>query len=1003
MQHYHTPKSMVLPLALAVLLLAAAAGPLPLAAQGSTTVFINEIHYDNVSTDVDEAIEIAGPAGTDLTGWRLVLYNGNGGVTYDTTPLSGLIPDQQDGYGTVVVTYPENGIQNGAPDGMALVDAGGAVVQFLSYEGTIYANTGPAMYMTSTDIGVAQLGGDPVGHSLQLSGTGATYEDFTWNAAALNTFGAPNTGQTFVRPKVVAVSKTAPTTVTPGEQFEYTLTVVNVSGLTLTDLVITDTMPANATFVSASDGGILDGGVVEWTVTENVGLGESVVRTFQVTATETNGVQIVNDDYGADATGLDAPGVGSPVTTHVFEETPTDIEVTKSGPSIAALGETLSYTLVVSNTSTEDAASVVLTDTLPAGLSYVSDDIGPHTNPSAGVYAWDLGDLPAGSSQTFHVAVEVDDDAPTATPLVNQAEVGTATSELDEDDNAGQWTTIVYELVTIAEARQREGDTVMVEGTVTAEPGIFVDGTNRKLYMQDDTAGILVYRGGGLDPVARSNKVRVAGEVQAYAGETELVPAGRGDVVDLGPDTPVTPVALDTGAVDESVEGQLIQVFGQIVAKTVPYRLDLDDGSGQVQVYRYVNLGTAVDPNYIDTSSYQVGDWLRATGVSLGYESGGNVTREVMPRGPEDLQEFYVLTFVYHDVEDVVLPGEDVGMAGDWNGWGSSGLEPMAANAAHSVFTATVTLDAPGVQRYQYVVQSGAQDYPGWLNSDLRSLDVQGSPTVDDYRLVIPDEAVLQGPPAITIDLGEATGPIIGDVYFASLTGGQEAGRALWGELGYGTGTDPAAWTWTPMSYTGPSGDAFDRFVASLQPEAGGVYSYAVRFDGNRGLGNPNAGWTYGDLDASDGSFELDQAGVLTVTAPSLSIAKVVAPEADVLPGGTVTYTITLSNTGDGPATGIVLTDALPEEVSFGGWIEQGDATESDGTIQWAGDLQADASVTIAFTATVGTDPALAGSTVTNSASFTSANAGSGTAGAAFQLQGKVKIFLPLIHLDSAD
>lgn len=1000
MQHYHTLKSMALPLALAVLLLAAAAGP-PLAAQGSTTVFINEIHYD--STDTGEAIEIAGPAGTDLSDWSLVLYNGINGYKYHTTTLSGLIPDQQDGYGTVVITYPEDSIQDGPPDGMALVDDGGAVIQFLSYEGTFLATNGPAMGMTSTDIGVAESSSTPVGYSLQLSGTGLVYEDFTWNAAAPNTFGAVNTGQTFGKPKVVTVSKAAPAVVAPGQQIEYTITVVNESGLTLTNLVITDTVPANATFVSASDGGILDGGVVEWTVTENVGPGESVVRTFQVTATETNGVQIVNDDYGANDPGLDAPGVGSPVTTQVFEEIPTDIEVSKSGPSIAALGETLTYTLVVSNTSTEDAASVVLTDTLPAGLSYVSDDIGPHTNPSAGVYAWDLGDLPAGSSQSLHVTVEVDADAPTATPLTNQAEVGTATSELDEDDNAGQWTTIVYELVTIAEARQRVDDTVMVEGVVTAEPGIFVDGTNRKLYMQDDTAGILVYRGGGLDPVARSNKVRVAGKVEVYAGETEIVPAGRGDVVDLGPGTPVTPLALDTGAVDESVEGQLIQVFGRIVSRPVPYRLDVDDGSGQVQVYRYVNLCTAVDPNYIDTSSYQVGDWLRATGVSLGYESGGNVTREVMPRGPEDVQEFYVVTFVYHDVEDVVLPGEDVGMAGDWNGWGSSGLEPMAANAAHSVFTATVTLDAPGLQRYQYVVQSEAQDYPGWLNSDLRSLDVQGSPTVDDYRLVIPDEAVLQGPPAITINLGEATDPITGDVLFASLTGGEEAGRALWGELGYGTGTDPAAWTWTPMSYTGPSGDAFDRFAASLQPEAGGVYRYAVRFDGNRGPGNPNAGWTYGDRDASDGSFELDQAGVLTVMAPSLSVAKVVAPEADVLPGGTVTYTITLSNTGDGLATGIVLTDALPEEVSFGGWIEQGDATESDGTIRWAGDLQADASVTIAFTATVGTDPALAGGTVTNSASFTSANAGSGASDAAFQLQGKVKIFLPLIRFDSAD
>lgn len=1001
MQHYHTPKGMVLLLALAVLLLAATAGPLPLAAQGSTPVFINEIHYDNDGTDEGEAIEIAGPAGTDLTDWSLVLYNGNGGTTYNTTPLSGVIPDQQDGYGTVVI-YPAVAIQNGSPDGMALVDDGGAVVQFLSYEGTIDAANGPAMGMTSTDIGVAQLG-TPVGYSLQLSGTGLVYEDFTWNAAAPNTFGAVNTGQTFAASKILTVSKAAPTTVTPGEQFDYTITVVNVSGLTLTDLVLTDTVPANATFVSASDGGVLDGGVVEWTVTESVGPGDSVVRTFQVTATETNGVQIVNDDYGADVTGMSAPEAGSPVTTHVFEETPTDIEVTKSGPHIAALGDTLSYTLVVSNTSTEDAASVVLTDTLPAGLIYGSDDIGPHTSPSAGVYVWNLGDLPAGSSQTLHVNVGVDAGTPTGTPLVNRVEVGTATNELDEADNAGEWTTTVYELVTIAEARQREGDTVMVEGVVTAEPGIFVDGTNRKMYMQDDTAGILVYRGGGLDPVARSNKVRVAGEIKVYAGETEIVPAGAGDVLDLGPDTPVTPAALDTGAVDESVEGELIQVFGQIVAKTVPYRLDVDDGSGQVQVYRYVNLGTATDPNYIDTSSYQVGDWIRATGVSLGYESGGNVTREVMPRGPDDVQEFYVVTFVYHDVEDVVLPGEDVGMAADWNGWGSSGLEPMVANAAHSVFTATVTLDAPGPQQYAYIVESGGQEYAGWLNSNLRSLDVQGSPTVDDYRLVVPDEAVLQEPPAITINLGEATGPITGDVSFPSLTGEDEAGRALWGELGYGTGTDPAAWTWTPMSYTGPFEDAFDRFAASLQPEAGGVYRYAVRFDGNRGPGNPNAGWTYGDLDVSDGSFELDQTGVLTVTAPSLSVAKVVAPEAGVLPGGTVTYTITLSNTGDGLATGIVLTDALPEEVSFGGWIVQGDATESDGTIRWTGDLEAGASVTIAFTATVGTDPALSGATVTNSASFTSANAGSGTAGAAFQLQGKVKIFLPLIHLDSAD
>jgi len=93
----------------------------------TTTVFINEIHYDNTGTDAGEAIEIAGPAGTDLTGWSIVLYNGSNGAVYDTDPLSGVIADQADGYGTVSISYPSNGIQNGAPDGIALVDASSAV------------------------------------------------------------------------------------------------------------------------------------------------------------------------------------------------------------------------------------------------------------------------------------------------------------------------------------------------------------------------------------------------------------------------------------------------------------------------------------------------------------------------------------------------------------------------------------------------------------------------------------------------------------------------------------------------------------------------------------------------------------------------------------------------------------------------------------------------------------------------------------------------------------
>ncbi|MGH7701033.1 MAG: lamin tail domain-containing protein, partial [Gemmatimonadales bacterium] len=90
---------------------------------GPPAVRISEFHYDNDGTDVGEAIEIEGPAGTDLTGWSVVLYNGNGGTAYDTRTLSATIVERCGGRGVALLTYPSNGIQNGSPDGLALVDA----------------------------------------------------------------------------------------------------------------------------------------------------------------------------------------------------------------------------------------------------------------------------------------------------------------------------------------------------------------------------------------------------------------------------------------------------------------------------------------------------------------------------------------------------------------------------------------------------------------------------------------------------------------------------------------------------------------------------------------------------------------------------------------------------------------------------------------------------------------------------------------------------------------
>ena len=104
-------------------------------------LFINEIHYDNDGGDTGEFVEIAGPAGTSLDGVELVLYNGNGGRSYNTVSFSGSLSDQGNGFGTAAL-FPSS-IQNGSPDGIALV-ASGNVIQFLSYEGNLTATDGPA-------------------------------------------------------------------------------------------------------------------------------------------------------------------------------------------------------------------------------------------------------------------------------------------------------------------------------------------------------------------------------------------------------------------------------------------------------------------------------------------------------------------------------------------------------------------------------------------------------------------------------------------------------------------------------------------------------------------------------------------------------------------------------------------------------------------------------------------------------------------------------------------
>ena len=119
-------------------------------------IVINEVDYDNVGTDSSEYLELYNPStsGTTLAGLSVVLVNGATNTDYasiDLTPIGTLPAGAYLVIAGASVTVPsaalkldplwtQDEIQNGGPDGVALVDTvKGGVVDAISYEGSITA------------------------------------------------------------------------------------------------------------------------------------------------------------------------------------------------------------------------------------------------------------------------------------------------------------------------------------------------------------------------------------------------------------------------------------------------------------------------------------------------------------------------------------------------------------------------------------------------------------------------------------------------------------------------------------------------------------------------------------------------------------------------------------------------------------------------------------------------------------------------------------------------
>jgi uncharacterized repeat protein (TIGR01451 family) len=97
---------------------------------------------------------------------------------------------------------------------------------------------------------------------------------------------------------VLSIAKTAPFDVASGEPFTYTLTISNDGDAPANNLVITDTLPASASYVTSSNGGSLNGDMVTWNI-PSLATQDAISVHLTMTATQT----VINQDYGATADG----------------------------------------------------------------------------------------------------------------------------------------------------------------------------------------------------------------------------------------------------------------------------------------------------------------------------------------------------------------------------------------------------------------------------------------------------------------------------------------------------------------------------------------------------------------------------------------------------------------------------------------------------------------------------------------------------------------------------
>jgi uncharacterized repeat protein (TIGR01451 family) len=203
----------------------------------------------------------------------------------------------------------------------------------------------------------------------------------------------------------LSVSKTvSDATPNVGDQITFTVTLSDQGPSAATGVQVTDLLPAGLTVVSATPSqGTYDNGTGFWDVGT---VSPGGPQTLSIIATVGSPAALTNTGSISHADQFD------PITannTASATETPqqADLFVSKTVSNATPnVGDTITFTVTLSNQGPDAATNVQLTDLLPAGLTFVS------ATPSQGTYisgsgVWTVGAVSPGGPQTLSIIATV--------------------------------------------------------------------------------------------------------------------------------------------------------------------------------------------------------------------------------------------------------------------------------------------------------------------------------------------------------------------------------------------------------------------------------------------------------------------------------------------------------------------------------------------------------------------------------------------------------------------